>query len=84
MPKFYVIALLVVGLSSIACVELYIGPWEPEPPVVRVGESCERDTDCGDEEFCDSMCVEQGEGRFCEHFERQCASSKKQETASDL
>ena len=75
MPKFYVIALLVVGLSSMACLD--IGLWEYEEPERRVGEPCEADEDCGFEEFCDSVCVEQGNGVFCEQFENQCAESKK-------
>ena len=77
MPKFYVIALLLVGLSSIACLELEGDCWAPEPPLSRVGEPCEADEDCGHEEFCDSVCVEQGNGVFCEQFENQCAESKK-------
>lgn len=77
MPRFYVIALLVVGLSSIACLGLEGDFLAPEPPVVRVGESCEKDEDCGYKEFCDSVCVEQGNGVFCEQFENKCAESKK-------
>lgn len=73
MPKFYVIALLLVGLSSIACFELDL--WEPyEPPEERVGQACEKDEDCDSSSlFCDSVCAEQGESRFCERFVNQCA-----------
>lgn len=76
MPKFYVIALLLVGLSSVACFELDTSP-HAGIPARHIGEPCEVDEDCGQEEYCGSVCVERGDGVFCERFEDQCVQSER-------